>query len=181
MWAWIGVFLIASFEAAGIANARAQFWAPISTFAVIGLAGAAGCVLAGILADRIGRTTVTMAAMGVSGACCILVGLLFGTTPWLLVPVCLLWGATVVADSAQFSAAIVELAPPERIGTLLTMQTTVGFLLTLFTIQLMPLAVNWLGWRFAFAVLAIGPALGIISMARLRRRPESRRLAHGRR
>ena len=104
------------------------------------------------------------AAMAVSGACCVVSGALFGTTPWLLVPVCLLWGASVVADSAQFSAAIAELAPPDRIGTVLTMQTAIGFLLTLLTIQLMPIAVEVLSWRFAFAVLAVGPLFGIIAM-----------------
>ncbi len=181
MWAWIGVFLIASFEAAGIERAQAAFWAPITTFAVVGVAGAMGCALAGVLADRVGRTTVTIAAMAISGTCCVVAGALFGTSPWLLVPVCLVWGASIVADSAQFSAAIAELAPPDRIGTVLTMQTALGFLLTLLTIQLMPFAVDALGWRFAFVVLAMGPLFGIVAMARLRNRPEARLLANGRR
>ena len=179
MWAWIGVFLQASFArsmAAEVALPAAKFLA----FATIGV-GAVGCFAGGLLADRLGRTTLTMAAMLISGVCAATVGLLFGGSVWLLSLVCLVWGATVVADSAQFSASVAELAERDLLGTMLTLQTALGFTLTLVTIHLMPYWVETLGWRYAFAPLAVGPFLGVWAMARLRAHPDSVRLAGGRR
>ena len=108
-------------------------------------------------------------------------GLLFGGDPLALFALAFVRGIGIVANSAPFSASIVELSPPERIGTMLTMQTAAGFLLTLLTIHLMPVVVDWVGWRYAFSVLALGPVFGIWAMARLRAHPDARRLAHGRR
>jgi MFS family permease len=179
MWAWIGVFLSASF-ALSLPASSAQFAARLAAFATIG-AGAIGCVIAGLVADRVGRTTVTIIAMAVSGSCAAGIGLLYGGAPWLLLSVCLLWGISIVADSAQFSASIAELADPARVGTMLTLQTALGFTLTLVTIHLLPYLVDALGWRRAFVPLAIGPAVGVWAMARLRLHPASARLAGGRR
>jgi MFS family permease len=179
MWAWIGVFLNASF-ALSLPPESAQVDARLAAFATIA-AGALGCVAAGLVADRIGRTTVTIIAMAVSGSCAAGVGLLYGGAPSLLVAVCLVWGVSIVADSAQFSASIAELADPARVGTMLTLQTALGFTLTLVTIHLLPYFVDAVGWRHAFVPLAIGPAVGVWAMARLRLRPESVRLAGGRR
>ncbi|HRD74650.1 MAG TPA: MFS transporter [Hyphomicrobiaceae bacterium] len=179
MWAWIGAFLAASF-AAGLAPANPQRSAALATFAVIGI-GAIGCFGAGWLADRIGRTAVTSIAMGVSGACCLVVGLLFDGPLVLLLMLLMVWGVAIVADSAQFSTAVAELTEPAVVGSVLTLQTASGFLLTLVTIHMMPYAVSWLSWRWAFATLAIGPFLGVVAMLRLRSRPEARRLAGGRR
>ncbi len=178
MWAWIGVFLQASFAAS--AAPAADTAAKLAAFATIA-AGAIGCVGAGVLADRLGRTTLTIAAMAVSGTCAATIGLLFGASPAALVIVCIVWGISIVADSAQFSASIAELADRTRVGTMLTTQTALGFTLTLITIHLMPHFVDALGWRYAFAPLAIGPAIGVWAMARLRTRPEAARLASGRR
>ena len=180
MWAWLGVFLDASFRLTMTAG-NAAFWARAATFAVIGIGGAIGCVIGGLLADRVGRTTLTMGAMSLSGASAILVGFLFGAEPWLLFALCFFWGITVIADSAQFSASTAELSEPDLVGTMLTVQTCAGFLLTLATIHLMPPLVDALGWRYAFMALAIGPALGVWSMARLRAHPDSVRIAGGRR
>jgi hypothetical protein len=119
--------------------------------------------------------------MAVSGLCCLVAGLLFGGNPWPLMLLCLAWGFAVVADSAQFSAGVSELAPPERIGTALTLQTSLGFLLTLLTIRLVPALEGLVTWRWAFAFLAVGPAAGILAMLRLRRLPASARMASGRR
>ena len=94
---------------------------------------------------------------------------------------CIVWGISIVADSAQFSASIAELADRARVGTMLTVQTALGFTLTLVTIQVMPYLVEAVGWRYAFAPLAIGPALGVWAMARLRAHPRSVKLAGGRR
>jgi hypothetical protein len=178
MWAWIGAFFAASFAAAGLSQPNAA--AKLATFAVVAI-GAPGCIAAGWLADRFGRTAVTSAAMAVSGACCLFVGPLFGGPLVPLLLVALVWGATVVADSAQFSASVAELAPPDRVGTLLTVQTALGFLLTVATIRLVPVWVDAVGWGWAFAPLAIGPALGVAAMLRLRALPDSLGLAGGRR
>ncbi len=176
MWTWLPVMLRASFEASG----QPQTLAESASFVVIG-AGAVGCVAAGLVADRVGRTAVTSAAMVVSGACCLAVGFLFGASPWLLILVAAVWGASVVADSAQFSTCVTELGDPRYIGTALTVQTCLGFLLTTVSIQLIPLLVGLVGWRYAFAALAPGPALGTLAMLRLRRLPEASKIAQGRR
>ena len=176
MWAWIGAFASAYWTAR---NAPASA-AALTAFAVVAI-GAAGCLIAGWIADRHGRTTVTMAAMGVSGACALLAGALFNAPPWLMLTVLLVWGVAVIADSAQFSAAIAELAPPESAGSLLTLQTAMGFALTAIIVQALPLWIDFAGWAWGFAPLAIGPAFGVWAMARLRARPEAVKLAGGRR
>ena len=134
-----------------------------------------------MLADRFGRTTLTMGAMAVSGACALAVGFLFGGSPWPLFVLCLVWGVAVVADSAQFSASVAELSEKDLVGTMLTVQTCAGFLLTLITIHMMPPLVDAVGWRYAFAALAVGPFLGVWAMKRLRAHPDSVVLAGGRR
>ena len=174
MWTWIPVFLRASFALQG-APARL---AEAAAFLVIG-SGAVGCVAGGLLADRVGRTAVTSWAMAISGACCLLVGSLFGASPGILLAFCAVWGAAVVADSAQFSACVTELSDPAYMGTALTIQTCVGFLLTTASIELVGLLQGTVGWTRAFAVLAPGPALGVVAMLRLRRLPEAARIAHG--
>jgi MFS family permease len=179
MWAWIGVFLAASFSQTMPAE-TASLWARLSTFATVGI-GALGCLLAGVLADRFGRTTLTIVAMAISGSCALIAGLLFDASPALLIFVCLIWGFSIVADSAQFSASVAELSDPALTGTMLTLQTALGFTLTLITIHLMPLWVEALGWRYAFMPLAIGPLLGVLAMARLRVHPDAVKLAGGRR
>ena len=127
-----------------------------------------------------GRTTITMASLAVSGACALTAGFLFYQPGW-LVALCLVWGFAVVADSAQFSAAVSELADPRYVGTALTLQTSLGFLLTVVTIQLVPSLLDALGWERVFMLLAIGPAVGIAAMWRLRGLPEALRLASGNR
>ena len=179
MWAWIGVFFSASFALTMPADV-APTAAKLAAFATIA-AGAIGSVGAGLLADRLGRTTLTIAAMAVSGTCAATIGFLFGGNPLPLVALALVWGVSIVADSAQFSASIAELAERARVGTMLTVQTALGFTLTLVTIHLMPYLVDALGWRYAFLPLAIGPALGVWAMARLRANPRSLALAGGRR
>jgi MFS family permease len=175
MWAWVPVLLLASYRAAGLDDAHAR----LAGFAVIGI-GAAGCVLAGVLADRFGRTTLTIASLAVSGACALAAGLLFHH-PLLLTALCLVWGFAVVADSAQFSAAVSELTDPRYVGSALTLQTSLGFLLTLVTIQLVPALLDYLDWSAVLALLALGPAFGIVSMLALRRLPEALAMASGNR
>jgi MFS family permease len=177
MWTWIGLYLLEAFTRAGLPAAPRL--GALATAAVIGV-GSVSCVAGGLLADRIGRTATTMLAMVGSGACAAAVGLVFDR-PVLLVAVALVWGFTIIADSAQFSASVTELAPPAYVGTALSLQTSVGFLLTLVSTWLVPRAAETWGWPWAFAFLAPGPFLGTLAMAALRRLPESARLAQGRR
>src|SRR5262249_54478463 len=145
--------------------------AAYATFAVIAI-GALGCWIGGILGDRWGRTRTAALMMALSGSCCVLVGLLFGAPTWLLLAAGLVWGFTVVAASPQFSAMVTELADPSYVGTALTLQLAVGFVLTVVTICLVPLVADTLGWRWVFLLLAPGPALGVLAMLRLRSLPE---------
>jgi MFS family permease len=173
MWIWIPVMIRSSLA---IQNADPKL-AEIGSFIVIG-AGAVGCVVAGLIADRVGRTLVTSWAMAISGTCCLVIGLLYGGSPVVLLVVAAIWGATVVADSAQFSSCVTELGDPQYIGTALTIQMCIGFLLTTISIELVPKIQNW---RYAFMILAPGPVFGVISMLRLRQLPEAVKIAHGRR
>jgi len=175
MWTWAPAMIRASVAASGGRAAVGE----AASFAVIG-SGAVGCIAAGLLADRIGRTVVASAAMAISGACCIVIGFLYGRSEYALLAIAVIWGASVVADSAQFSACVTELGDPRYIGTALTMQTCIGFLITTLTIRLLPLLVDAVGWRYAFAFLAPGPFLGIVAMMRLRSLPEAVKLAGGR-
>ena len=175
MWTWTAAFLAASFTASGSGDR----WVPVATFAIIAVGGV-GAAGAGYLADRFGRTQVAGGAMAVSGACALTTPLVFGLSPWIVVVVFLVWGITVVADSAQFSAMVTETADDRYRGTALTMQTAVGFLLTLVTIRGVPVLADLWTWRWAFPVLALGPALGTIAMVRLRRSPMAASLAGGR-
>jgi len=163
MWTWAPVMIRASIAASGDSPRLAE----AASFAVIG-AGAVGCVAAGLVADRIGRPVVAAAAMAGSGACCLVIGLLYGKAPFALLAVAAFWGATVVADSAQFSACVTEFADPRYLGTALTLQTCIGFLITTASIRMMPLLVARVGWEWAFAFLAPGPFLGIVAMMRLK-------------
>jgi len=175
MWTYVPFLLLASYGQAGWDPALARL-AGFGSIAV----GAPGCLLAGILADRLGRTVIAGASLAVSGTCCLLAGFFFGS-PGALTVICLVWGFAVVADSAQFSAAASELADPRYVGTTLTMQTAMGFLLTLATIYAVPLLIPRLGWEWIFVVLAPGPVFGIWNMARLRSLPEAARMASGNR
>jgi MFS family permease len=164
MWSTIGLFLAHAAREHGVAAG----WGPVLAFLVIA-AGAIGCVMAGIRADQVGRARVTIIAMAISGACAIAIGPV-STWSWnLTIVLAFVWGISVVADSAQFSACVAEVAPREYVGTALTIQTASGFLLTMLTIHLVPgWAERW-GWSMAYMPLALGPAFGILAMARLGR------------
>ena len=165
VWTWVPAFLAAG-ALASAGGAPGELWVDVAAFGAIGM-GAAGCILGGWAADRIGRAPWVNLSMAVSGACCLVAGLFFGGSFWLLVAVAWVWGFFVVADSAQFSAMVTEVAPSHAVGTALTLQTSLGFLLTMATIQLVPALVELVTWRWAFAVLALGPALGILAIRRL--------------
>jgi MFS family permease len=168
LWTWMPAYVAASY-AAWRPESGTRLAVGLISFAAIGVAGAAGCLVAGRLADAYGRARVTIGAMATSGTCCVLAAVVFGAHPVLLVALLLVWGATVIADSAQFSAALTEEADPSYVGTALTAQVALGFLLTVVTIQALPVAVDELGWRAAMPLLALGPLAGTVAMAGLRR------------
>ena len=165
-WVWLPVFVAASVAMSASSGASGESTASAVSFAAIA-AGGLGCVWGGVVADRFGREWFVTLAMAASGACALVIGFTFGASLWLLVPVALAWGFFVVADSAQFSVMVTESVPPHAVGTALTLQTSLGFLLTAFTIQLVPPIVEAIGWAWAFPVLALGPIAGIASIRRL--------------
>lgn len=170
-WTWIPAFLAASDAQHALATGATPHprLAAIVAFGVIAVGGI-GCVWGGVVADRVGRARLVTLAMVMSGSCALLIGLAYGRSWWLLAPLALVWGFFVIADSAQFSVLITEQVPPHAVGTALTLQVSMGFLLTTITIQAIPPLVAAVGWQWAFPVLAIGPLLGIASIRRLGRR-----------
>jgi len=159
-WSTIGIFFLEFFD-----GGQSAYWA---AFGMIS-AGGLGAVLAGFWADRWGRERTTIWMMAISGTCALSMGWLMDSSAWIVVPVALVWGFTIVADSAQFSAVVTEVAPQEAVGTALMLQTSMGFLLTAVSIQLTIWVADVVGWQVAYGMLAIGPVCGIVSMMRLRR------------
>ncbi|WP_117192176.1 MFS transporter [Rhizobium terrae] len=178
MWAWLLAYLTAALDTSGTGISSD---ASLLTFIAVA-SGVAGCFAGGVLSDRFGRTATTAGLMIVSGVCALLIGIVFDGPFWLLALVVIVWGISIIGDSAQFSAAVTELADRNYVGTALSLQMGMGFALTIFMIWLMPHIAELLGgWRWTFVLLAVGPAFGAASMLILRRRPEAARLAGGRR
>jgi MFS family permease len=161
MWTWVAVIAAASFAAAGSSHAQAA--GSFAAFLAIA-SGTLGCALAGWLADRLGRARVAIWALWLSASCAALTPVLFGASPIVFYLLVMIWGFAVVADSAQFSALVSEYAPADHVGTALTLQTCLGFLLTMVTIELLPRIANLVGWRWASLLLVPGPLLGIAAM-----------------
>jgi MFS family permease len=166
-WTWLPAFIAASVLARDPnAGPAGEAMASAVAFAAVAVGGL-GCVWGGLAADRHSREWLVTVAMAASGLCALLIGFTFGASLWLLVPVALAWGFFVVADSAQFSVLVTESVPPHAVGTALTLQTSIGFLLAALTIQLVPPVADVVGWRWAFVILALGPLAGIASIRRL--------------
>jgi len=176
MWAWLLVYVN---EALGAQHGSLVGRASLLTFVAIGT-GAFGCIIGGILSDRIGRTATTAGMMIASGACALAIGFAFGGPPWLFITILVIWGVSVIGDSAQFSAMVTELADQRFVGTALSVQLGLGFALTVIAIWLVPRMAVFLGsWRWTFLVLVPGPSIGASAMLLLRRSPASTRLANG--
>jgi len=173
-WTWIPVFLAASAAAIVVETRPGAEAVSLIAFGTIAVGGV-GCVWGGLTADRIGRERLVTIALAASGTCCLLAGFLFGASMWVLGPLALVWGFFVVADSAQFSALVTESVPAHAVGTALTIQTSIGFLLTMLPMQIVPAVARQSGWRWSFAILSLGPAAGIWAVRRLLR---SRAPAH---
>ena len=178
MWAWFLTFSQMAFIELNIDNpSTASFF----TFAAIGI-GALGCIVGGIMGDRWGRTATTSLMMCISGTCALLAGFVYDGPLWMLIALGLIWGFTVIADSAQFSTIVTELSDPMYVGTALTLQLGIGFMLTVVTIWLLPLAADSLNsWQWVFLILIPGPLIGTCAMLFLRRMPEAVKIANGNR
>ena len=174
MWGWFLAYALAV-QTAGMELGNAS----VLAFTVIAL-GSPSCVFAGWLADRIGRSATTALAMTISGISALAIGFAFDGPAWLFVALACIWGFTVVSDSAQFSAAVSELADPNYVGSALAFQMSLGFAITMFTVWLVPQLADWLGsWRWSFAVLSLGPLVGVPAMLALRARPDAHKMANG--
>jgi MFS family permease len=165
-WTWVPAFLAASVAAHFGGGFRGGRFISLLSFATIAIGGA-GCVWGGKFADKRGRERLVTVSLYVSGACCLASGFLFGGPLWVLGALAMTWGFFVIADSAQFSTLVTESVPAHSVGTALTIQTSVGFLLTMLPMQTVPLIAQRLGWRWGFTILALGPAAGIAAIRRL--------------
>ncbi|MGH8931607.1 MAG: MFS transporter [Egibacteraceae bacterium] len=177
MWTWFATFFADVLIAHG--RSEPQQSAALATFSVIGI-GAAGCVVGGILSDRWGRTRAAGLAMVASGSCAVIIGFLWAAPPAVVLVIGLIWGFWVVADSAQFSTIVTEVADQASVGTAVTLQLAIGFTLTVVTIWLVPVLRDNFTWQWSFAFLAPGPLLGTLAMMRLLRSPEAAQIAGGR-
>lgn len=179
MWTWFALFYGGVLSGAGAPDATRG--AALATFSVVGL-GALGCVVGGVLGDRWGRTRLTELAMWLSGGAALVLAALVvgGASPGVVLAVSLFWGFWIIADSAQFSTVVSEIAPGEYVGTALTAQLALGFTLTAVTIALVPLLLPHLGWGGLFTLWALGPLLGALAMRALRATPDAARIAGGR-
>jgi MFS family permease len=166
MWAWIGAATAVSYRNT-MSSAEAELLSKLTTFFAVG-AGGLACVFAGFLADRVGKVNVTIIAMVLSGGSALATSFTFGGPAWLTFIIVLIWGITIIPDSAQFSALVADAAPPDQAGTLMTLQTALGFALTIVTVQVTPILASTLGWPSVLASLALGPAFGVAAMGRLR-------------
>lgn len=175
MWGWFLAFVAAAPPSLGVPDAKT---ASLITFSVIGI-GVLGAVLGGVLADRIGRTATAAAMLATSGLCALAIGFVYDGPSWLFALVALVWGVSVIGDSAQFSAMATELSDPRYVGTSLALQLGVGFALTILSIRLVPEFSQYVGWQWSFILLVPGPAIGFLAMIALRRRPEAAKIAHG--
>lgn len=165
-WTWVPAFLAASVAAGAGGRFRAPRLISLLAFATIAIGGA-GSVWGGLFADKRGRERLVTISLIVSGSCCLLSGLLFGQALWVLGALSMTWGFFVIADSAQFSALVTESVPTHAVGTALTIQTSAGFLLTMLPMQLIPMIAQHSGWRWSFAILALGPVAGIGAIRKL--------------
>lgn len=176
MWAWFLAFA----QAATKGLTPFPFGSASMLSFVVVASGVVGCILGGVLSDRIGRCMTTSGMMAVSGTCALLIGFAFNGPGWFLALVAIIWGITVIGDSAQFSAAVTELADQKLVGTVLALQMGFGFALTVAAIWIMPIFAQAIGgWQWAFLLLIPGPLVGVVAMMSLRGHPDARKLAHG--
>ncbi|MCH8905778.1 MAG: MFS transporter [Candidatus Heimdallarchaeota archaeon] len=179
MWVWIPVMLRASYSHAtpGASHSDIIRFVSVGTFLVF-LGGAVANIIGGFVSDRIGRTAFNIVMLSVSGLSGLTIGL-FYDQPIAVLMVAIIWGITIVPDSPQYSTMITEVSDQSLVGSALTIQTAMGFALTIISIQLIFELQQVLSWRYVFMILSIGPMLGIISMIKLRKEPDANLICHG--
>ncbi|MEM6623738.1 MAG: MFS transporter [Pseudomonadota bacterium] len=165
-WAWVGVIAAQSYVLAGLANTGDL--AKLTAFLAVALGGMA-CVICGRIADRVGKARVSAWILGLSAAAAMGTALAWGGPVWLVMGLLIVWGVLVVPDSPLFSALVADAAPPERAGSLMTLQTSIGFLLTAITVQATPWLAGTFGWPLVLGAMGIGPVLGVVAMRTLMR------------
>jgi MFS family permease len=176
MWAWFAAFFADTMALKGYDDTASTV--SFVTFLVIG-SGALGCVAGGVLSDTWGRTRTTGVAMTISGLCALVIGIVRHGPLWVTIAIGLIWGVTIVADSAQFSAIVTEVGNQAYVGTAVTLQLAAGFALTVATIWLIPIVRDAVGWDWAFVLLVPGPVLGVAAMIRLRHSQYASAIAGG--
>lgn len=177
-WGWLLAYSSAALKLQGAEEVA--FTASLLTFAAVAI-GAVGCVGAGWLADRIGRTATCILMMAVSGSCALLIGLFFDGPFWAFAMIILIWGIFIIGDSAQFSAMATEVSDTRLVGTALTFQMGIGFSISVLSIWLTAQVAELLGsWHWSFIILAPGPLIGIFAMLALRREAAAIKIAGGR-
>ena len=167
MWAWIGVACLVSFQLS-MPQADAVSASKLTAFAAIASGGVAS-VVCGFWADKIGKVEITILAMAVSCLAAIATAISFGGPVWITVLCVLVWGIAIIPDSPQFSALVADASPAELAGSLMSLQTAIGFALTIFTVQITPYIASLTSWPTVMALMALGPAVGIYFMLKLRR------------
>ncbi|ESZ72280.1 MFS transporter [Mesorhizobium sp. L103C119B0] len=178
MWTWLLTYARAALEEQGQPSPA---FASLLTFCAIA-AGVAGCLLGGVLSDRFDRSLTTAGMMIVSALCALAIGFVFHGPLWLFVLIAVVWGISVIGDSAQFSAVVTELGDRRFVGTALSVQLGLGFALTVLVIGLIPHVAALLGgWRWAFLLSVPGPLIGAAAMLSLRRLTSSTKMAGGKR
>jgi len=178
MWVWIPSFLRDSYLHSYPGSDPTLFFS-MGTFLVF-VGGAISTSFGGKIADAYGRTTFNLVMLALSGVSSLVIGLFFGK-PLIALLIAVFWGVVVIPDSPQYSSMVTELVEPVYVGTALTLQTAVGFFLTILSIRILPIFVRVVGWSYGFTILALGPVIGIISMVRLRKLPDSEKIAMGKR
>lgn len=163
-WAWVGVIAGSSFMLAGAGDPG--WLAKLTAFLAVALGGIA-CVVCGRWADRFGKAEVAGWILGLSAVASVAAAASYGGPVWLVMGALIVWGVLVVPDSPLFSALVADAAPPERAGSLMTFQTSIGFLLTAFTVQATPFVAEAVGWPVVLAAMGIGPVLGVFAMRAL--------------
>ena len=166
MWAWIGAIALASYSQTMDVTAAQRFATLTAAIAIA--AGAPFCVAGGLLADRFGKAEVAIGSLVLSGLFAVLCAATFGGPVWISFTLFILWGIAIIPDSALFSAIVADVAPPDQVGSLMTLQTAFGFTLTFVTVQATPVIASSIGWPFAMVLMSFGPLFGIASMQSLR-------------